>query len=103
MEGPRVKLRGYAALGTVCLGLLAADVVQRLVIAPWVRLRPRQRVSVLGPWQHLLARFVLGSVSRIGGGAIPAPSRLVPAEPGDRKSTRLNSSHSQQSRMPSSA
>ncbi len=77
-----MKLRGYAALGTVCLGLLAADIVQRLVIAPWVRLRPRQRVSVLGPWQHLLARFVLGSVSRIGGGAIPAPSRLVPAEPG---------------------
>ena len=30
-------------------------------------------------------------------------SAAMPLDPGDRKSTRLNSSHSQQSRMPSSA
>ena len=37
----------------------------------------------------------------VGAGAVAAPTVLSPA--GDRKSTRLNSSHSGESRMPSSA
>ena len=39
-------------------------------------------------------------------GGVPASGAVAPAAagtPADRKSTRLNSSHSQQSRMPSSA
>ena len=54
-------------------------------------------VSVIGPsgaGKTTLFRILNGSL-RCDGGAI-----LVN---GDRKSTRLNSSHSQQSRMPSSA
>ena len=35
--------------------------------------------------------------------AAPAPQHIVKKEPVDRKSTRLNSSHSSVSRMPSSA
>jgi len=72
------KLRGYLALTVVCLALLMADPVQRLVIAPWVRLRPSRRIPVLTRWQHLLARIVLGSVGKIGGARIPA----LPEVPG---------------------
>ena len=77
-----MKLRGYAALATVSVGLLVADIVQRLVIAPWVRLRPTRRIAVLGRWQHLLARFVLSSAERIGGATIPAPPVKIPAHAG---------------------
>ena len=38
-----------------------------------------------------------------GGGLISLPAYLFAGLPPDRKSTRLNSSHYQQSRMPSSA
>ncbi len=65
------KLRGYLALTLACLALLLLDPVQRLVIAPWVRLAPSRRVAVLGRWQRFLAHIVLGSVSRIGGARIP--------------------------------
>ena len=49
----------------------------------------------------LFKRFVLEENGRIIGGAATgqSPGSFEP----DRKSTRLNSSHSQQSRMPSSA
>ena len=72
------KLRGYLALTVVCLALLVADPVQRLVIAPWVRLFPSRRIAVLGRWQHFLAHVVLGSVSRIGGARVPT----MPEVPG---------------------
>jgi 1-acyl-sn-glycerol-3-phosphate acyltransferase len=77
-----VKLRGYAAVATVSVGLLVADIVQRCVIAPWVRLRPTRRIAVLGRWQHLLARFVLSSAARVGGATIPQPPVKIPAEAG---------------------
>lgn len=72
------KLRGYLALTLVCLALLLADPVQRLVIAPWVRLVPSRRIAVLGRWQRFLAQVVLRPVARIGGAGIPA----LPAVPG---------------------
>lgn len=77
-----MKLRGYAALATVCGGLLVADIVQRLLIAPWARLRPAGRIALLGRWQHLMARFVLTSAARIGGATIPPPPVKIPAAPG---------------------
>jgi 1-acyl-sn-glycerol-3-phosphate acyltransferase len=65
------KLRGYLALTVVCLALLLADPVQRFLIAPWVRLRPSRRIAVLGRWQRLMARVVLGPVGKIGGARLP--------------------------------
>ena len=49
--------------------------------------------------------FYLACAAIWKAGGVPAPvsPRLPPAERRDRKSTRLNSSHSGESRMPSSA
>lgn len=77
-----MKLRAYAALGVVCIGLVACDVVQRIVIAPWVKLRPSRRIPALGRWQDFMARFVLKSVSWIGGAKLPPTPVKIPPEPG---------------------
>jgi len=71
-----LKLRGYIALFLICLTLLLLDVVQRFVVAPWVKLRPDRRKVVLGRWQRFLARFILFMVSRVGGAVIPALPRI---------------------------
>ena len=76
-----MKLRGYASIALLCIGLLISDVVQRIVIAPWVSLRSDRRVDVLGRWQHTMAWYVL-TCSRIGGARIPPPLAAIPAEPG---------------------
>jgi 1-acyl-sn-glycerol-3-phosphate acyltransferase len=57
-------------------------VLQRLVIAPWVKLRPSARVPVLGGWMKIMAWMVTRPVALIGGCTIPRPPRVVPAEPG---------------------
>jgi 1-acyl-sn-glycerol-3-phosphate acyltransferase len=77
-----VKLRGYLALAIVCIGLLLTDIVQRLVVTPWVLLRPSRRVPVLTGWINFMARLVTRPLVRIGGAHIPVPERVVPAEPG---------------------
>jgi len=77
-----LKLRGYLALGTICVGLLLSDLVQRFLIAPWVKLRPTRRVPVLARWINLMASLVTTSVSRVGGASIQMPPRIVPTEPG---------------------
>jgi len=53
------------------VALLLLDPVQRLIIAPWVRLVPSRRIAVLTRWQRMMARIVLGSVGGIGGARIP--------------------------------
>ena len=73
-----MKIRGYVALTVICLGLLLADVVQRLVIHPAVRLAPGRRVSILTRWERLLAWWVLMPMERLGGARIPE----LPAIPG---------------------
>jgi 1-acyl-sn-glycerol-3-phosphate acyltransferase len=77
-----LKLRGYATVVSVCLGLLAADLFQRLVITPLVWLRPERRIPILGRWMHAVAWYVTTCAVRIGGAKIPVPERVVPAEPG---------------------
>lgn len=77
-----MKLRGYLALAIVCIGLLLTDIVQRLVITPWVLLRPSRRVPVLTGWINFMARLVTRPLVRIGGAHIPGPERLVPSGPG---------------------
>ena len=51
--------------------------------------------------QHWLPNLVAGVI--VGVVALPLAMAFAIASGADRKSTRLNSSHSQQSRMPSSA
>ena len=64
------------------LALLWGDVVQRLLVAPWVGLRPSSRKPVLGRWMRIMAWLVTRPVRAIGGCAIPRPERIVPARPG---------------------
>jgi 1-acyl-sn-glycerol-3-phosphate acyltransferase len=62
--------------------LVAADVIQRLVVAPWVKLRPTARIPVLGRWIKIMAWVVTRPVAFIGGCTIPRPDGIVPTEPG---------------------
>ena len=64
------------------VALAAADVVQRFVIAPWVKLRPSSRVAVLGGWIKIMAWLTTRPVAWIAGCVIPVPKRLVPVKPG---------------------
>ena len=41
-------VRGWLAVAYTSLALAAADLVQRLLVAPWVKFRPSDRVPVLG-------------------------------------------------------
>jgi len=75
------KLRGYVALAVVCLALVLLDPLQRLIIAPWVRIMPARRIRVLTRWQRFMARVVLDPVEKIGGARIPALPH-VPGGPG---------------------
>lgn len=70
------------AAAVVCLAMVAADVVQRFVVRPWVKLRPRTRTAVLGRWINLMAWMVCAPVRRLGGGHFPAPLRAIPDGPG---------------------
>jgi len=62
--------------------LLACEVVQRLVIVPWVWLRPSRRIPVLGRWINMMAWAVTRPIAVIGGCVIPRPDRIVPTKPG---------------------
>jgi len=62
--------------------LLVADLIQRLVIAPWVRLRPSARDRVLSGWIKIMAWLVTRPVAFLGGCTIPRPERIVPGRPG---------------------
>ena len=77
-----MRFRRYLAATTVCLGVLAADLTQRLVIRPWAALRPSRRPSVLARWLDLMAWVVTAPVRSIGGGHIPPPLRGIPDGPG---------------------
>lgn len=76
------KIRGCLALLIVCLGLLVADLVQRTVIAFWVKLRPSQRIPVLGRWIELMAALTTAPLRRVGGANIQFPPSIVPCGPG---------------------
>jgi 1-acyl-sn-glycerol-3-phosphate acyltransferase len=77
-----VHLRGWSVVVFVSLALIISEVVQRLVIAPWVWLRPSRRVPVLGGWIRFMAWVTTRPVSMIGGCVIPHVPRIVPTEAG---------------------
>jgi 1-acyl-sn-glycerol-3-phosphate acyltransferase len=76
-----VKLRGILALGLTLVGLLIFDGIQRLVVTPWVRLRPSSRTAVLTSWIQFLAWFLVVVPRRIGGARVQVLPK-IPSEPG---------------------
>ncbi|MDX1648172.1 MAG: 1-acyl-sn-glycerol-3-phosphate acyltransferase [Longimicrobiales bacterium] len=77
-----MKLRGYVALVFLCSAFLVCDLVQRTVIAAWIRIRPSRRTAVLGSWIQLMADLVMGSLRHLGGASLPEPRRIVETRPG---------------------
>jgi 1-acyl-sn-glycerol-3-phosphate acyltransferase len=76
-----LKVRGAIAMLFISVSLLVLDPVQRLVIAPWVWLRPASRHRVLGAWAQLLAWLTSRPLAIIGGAHVPS-SPAIPFEPG---------------------
>ncbi len=74
-------IRGYVAVILVTIALLLADPVQRLIISPWVHLRPASRDRVLGAWIRLMGWLVTRPIQVIGGASIPESPR-IPCEAG---------------------
>jgi 1-acyl-sn-glycerol-3-phosphate acyltransferase len=75
-------VRGWLALAFTSLTLAVGDVAQRLVVAPWVMLRPSARVPILGGWIKIMAWLMTRPVAFLSGGVIPRPPRIVPCKPG---------------------
>lgn len=73
--------RGILALTLIGVQFVLADLVQRLVIAPLVRLRPAWRDRVLSGWARALATLVLGILRWPGGARVDLRAR-IPARPG---------------------
>lgn len=77
-----MKLRGYLALLLICSTFPVLDLYQRTLLTLRLRLRPRRRVWILGPWIQFMASYVMGMVGRVGGASLPRPERVVPCRPG---------------------
>ena len=75
-------LRGWLVVVFSSLSLALGDVIQRLVIAPWVKLRPSRRIPVLDRWIKIMAWLTTRPVAFLGGCLIPRPPRIVPSGPG---------------------
>lgn len=74
-------IRGYLALIVVFGGLLLSDLVLRLVVVPWVHLRPSSRERVLAGFIRSMAWLVTRPVEVLSGASIEGPPE-IPAEPG---------------------
>ena len=79
---PLHTVRAWLAIIFTSAALLAGDVVQRLVIAPWVKLRPSARIGVLGGWIKIMAWLVTRPIAALAGCTIPRPARMVPSRAG---------------------
>ncbi len=77
-----MKIRGYAALGLIGLSFPVLDLLQRTVVAGWIRLRPSRRVPTLGRWIDGVRGWVVWCLEFVGGASIPMPERIVPSGPG---------------------
>lgn len=77
-----VKIRGYLALGIICLAFPFFDIFQRTVVALYVRFRPSHQARMLTWWIQSMRGFVLGCFSKVGGARLSAPERVIPSGPG---------------------
>ena len=76
------KLRGLLALLSVCLSFAVCDVLQRIIVSPWVKLFPSSRIPVLGRWINTMAVVLTLPLRKIGSASIQFPPRIVPCAPG---------------------
>jgi len=77
-----VKIRGYLALGILCVSLVLADLVQRTVIVLLINVRPSRRIPVLTGWIDAMASVCMRPLTTVGGATIQMPPRIVPSGPG---------------------
>lgn len=75
-------VRGWLTVAFISLTVALGDVVQRFVIAPWVKLRPSARFRVLGGWIKIMAWLMTRPLAFLSGSVIPRPLRIVPCRPG---------------------
>lgn len=74
-----MRLRGAASLFTLAILFLVGDLIQRIIVAPVIRLHARSRETVLHAWLHAWARIALeGIAGGVGGARIGA----LPSIPG---------------------
>jgi len=76
-----MKLRGFLTVATIGGFLMAADVVQRLVVVPLVWAAPARKDRVLAIWLRGLGAAMVGMVRVIGGGKFE-PFPVIPFAPG---------------------
>ncbi len=76
-----MKLRGFLTVATIGGFLMAADVVQRLVVVPLVWAAPARKDRVLAIWLRGLGAAMVGMVRVIGGGRFE-PFPVIPFAPG---------------------
>lgn len=74
-------LRGTLALVCISVQFLLADLVQRLIIAPLVRLAPGRRDRVLTGWTRVMASGTLATLRWAGGAHFDLRAR-IPARSG---------------------
>jgi 1-acyl-sn-glycerol-3-phosphate acyltransferase len=77
-----VKIRGYLALGIICIAFPFFDLFQRTVVALYVRIRPSRRLPMMTWWIQSMRGFVLGCFEKIGGARLSVPERVVASGPG---------------------
>jgi 1-acyl-sn-glycerol-3-phosphate acyltransferase len=76
-----MKLRGFSTVATAGVFLVLADLIQRLIIVPLVRVAPARKERVLAGWQRWIAGTLIGIIRWVGGGRFgPFPS--IPSAPG---------------------
>jgi 1-acyl-sn-glycerol-3-phosphate acyltransferase len=76
-----MKLRGFSTVATAGVFLILADLIQRLIIVPLVRVAPARKERVLAGWQRWLAGTLIGVIRWVGGGRF-APFPSIPSAPG---------------------
>jgi len=77
-----VKIRGYLALGIICIAFPFLDLFQRTVVALYVRIWPSRRIPMMTWWIQSMRGFVLGCFSKVGGARLSAPERVIASGPG---------------------
>ena len=76
-----MKLRGFSTVATAGVFLILADLIQRLIVAPLVRVAPGRKDRVLAGWQRWIAGSLIGIVRVVGGGKFH-PFLSIPSGPG---------------------
>jgi 1-acyl-sn-glycerol-3-phosphate acyltransferase len=77
-----LRLRGALSLFTVAILFLVTDLIQRIIVAGMVRLRPGSRDQILCGWMRLLARLSLRTAVQAIGGARIETIPVLEGRPG---------------------